>query len=161
MSITPRISRRAFTLIEVVAIVIILALAVPPSLMFMDQSTSRRADAINAMRATTLATLVMESILADVASTNASLGYAALASSSTYLDTPTTGLKARISTLQSTYADMGMSYSVTIGSEVNAAGIVSATLSDNVFRQITVTVTYPSASEDSASLSLVAMVSDL
>jgi hypothetical protein len=38
---------------------------------------------------------------------------------------------------------------------------VSATLSENVFRKITVTVTYPSASEDSASLSLVAMVSDL
>ncbi len=161
MNSTAHSSRRAFTLIEVVAIVIILALAVPPSLVFMDQATSRRADAINAMRATTLATLVMESILADVASTNASLGYPALASSSTYLDTPTTGLKARISALQSTYADMGMSYSVSIGSEVNAAGIVSGTVSENVFRKITVTVTYPSASEDSASLSLVAMVSDL
>lgn len=152
---------RAFTLIEVVIVVLVLALAVPPTLMFMNESVSRNADAVNVMRATTMATCIMETILADVASTDPSLGYAALANSSTYLDTPFTGMNARLSTLLTPYTDVGMSYTVTIGAEVNSAGVVSATPAENVFRIITVAVEFPSAQQASSSVTLSAMVSDL
>ncbi|MFZ4574431.1 MAG: prepilin-type N-terminal cleavage/methylation domain-containing protein [Phycisphaerales bacterium] len=154
-------ARAGFTLLEVVVVVIVLALAVPPALMFADQSSARRADAVNAMRATTLGTLVMESILADVASTRTGLGYAALAASGTYLDTPTTGLRARIASLQAPYAALGMTYAVSIGPEVDSTGTVSGTPANNVFRKVTVTVSYPAATRASADITLAAMVSEL
>src|SRR5262245_62627691 len=63
----------AFTLIEAVVIVVILAIAVPVTLVTLDEANQRRADSVNATRATALATCVMEHMLADVASRNASL----------------------------------------------------------------------------------------
>jgi prepilin-type N-terminal cleavage/methylation domain-containing protein len=49
-----RIARRAFTLIEAVVVIVVLAVSLPPTIMWLDQSTSRQADAASATRATFL-----------------------------------------------------------------------------------------------------------
>lgn len=140
-----RARRRGFTLIEAVAVVLVLALVVPPTLGWMQASADRRADSVAAMRATTLATLVIENVIADAASTAPGLGFAALATPTTYLDTPTTGLRARLESLTSGYEAQGMSYSVEVGALVDSTLSVNADAAANLFRVVTVRVTCPSA----------------
>lgn len=136
--------RRAFTLLECVAVITVLAFAIPATLSWVDDAASNRADAINAARATMLGTAVMEHVLADVASTAAGQGATALASSSTYLDTPTTGLVARMSTVSSYYATLGITYTVTIGGLTEFDGVARGGSGD-AFRLVTVTVSFPAS----------------
>ncbi len=155
-------SRRAFTLMEALVVIIVLAIAVPPTVSFLNQSSAMRADAINTQRATTLAQGVMESVLADVNSTSTGLGYSALANMPSYLDTPTTGLRARITGMSGVYTGTGMSYSVSASGQVSSSGSATGNASQDVFRIVTVTVTYPSAQQSTnLSISLSALVTDL
>ena len=147
-------TRRAFTLIEAVVIVIVVAVAVPPSLMWLDESVTRRVDAANLTRATMLGTAVMENVLADCGSDAAGLGFAALATPATY----TTSLSTRMGSTLSPYQAAGLSYSVTIGSLVSASGVASADVTQNVFRLVTVNVTYPSAAGGTRTFAVSAMV---
>ena len=96
-------------------VVVVLALAVPPTLSWMAQSADERADQVNSIRAITLAQGVLENIMADSMSASAGLGFSAFANSATYVDTPTTGLRARLSSVSSPYESLGFSYSITIG----------------------------------------------
>ena len=89
-------SHRAFTLLEAIIVVLVLALSVPPTVAWLGDSAARRADSVNAVRASALATTVMETILADASSTSPSLGFGAFANSAAYLDTASTGLRARL-----------------------------------------------------------------
>ena len=141
MSVTRRL---AFTLLECVAVVTVLAFAIPATLSWVDDAASNRADAINAARATMLGTAVMEHVLADVASTTAGQGGTALASSSTYLNTPTTGLVARMSAVASYYTTLGITYTVTIGGLTEFDGVSRGGAGD-VFRLVTVTVSFTAA----------------
>jgi len=150
--------RRGFTLIEAVIVVVVIAIAIPPTLIWFDSAVSRRADAVSTLRGTTLATLVLEHILADVNSDAPGLGYAALASSSTYLDTPGTGLRARLAGATGAYQSMGLAYAVTIGAPTDYRGVVTGTGAD-VFRRITVTVTIPRAEGAPVAMPVSAMVS--
>ncbi len=142
--------------------IIVLAVAVPPTIAFLDQSAAERTDAVNTARATTLAQGVMENVLADVNSPASGLGYAALSNTATYLDTPSTGLRSRIAPMTQLYTDMGMSYTVTATAEVSSTGVTTGVPGQDVFRIVTVTVTFSSA-QQSASLttSMSAMVTDL
>ena len=151
--------RRAFTLIEVVISVIVLAIAVPPTLNLLDSTASGRADSINTTRATLLATSVLEMITADMSSSDASLGFEALADTDAYLSTPDTGLYDRLEALVEPYTSVGMTYSVDIGSLVSNDGTVSAQAEDNIFRVITVRVSFPSASSESYELPVSVLVS--
>lgn len=137
---------RAFTLLEAVVVIVVLAVSLPPTIMWLDQSTSRQADAASATRATFLATAVLESIKADVSSTATGLGFSALSNQAAYVETPNTGLRARVDPIVRPMLDMGLSYSVSIGSLVNEAGVVDANPSRNAFRIVTVTATAPSVS---------------
>lgn len=155
-------SRRAFTLLEAIIVVLVLALSVPPTVAWLGESAARRADSVNAVRASALATTVMETILADASSTSPSLGFGAFANSATYLDTATTGLRARISGLASPVEALGFSYTVTFSALVDSAGVVNADTSKNLFRRVTVTVSYGSAASSTPiSLSVEAFVTEL
>jgi len=140
------LARRAFTLLEAVVVIVVLAVSLPPTIMWLDRSAARQADAASATRATFLATAVLECIKADASSTTPSLGFAALANQDTYLNAPAIGLNARMSTQVQPILDMGLSYQVSIGPLVNEAGVVDASAIRNLFRTVTVTVTSPSAS---------------
>ena len=153
--------RSAFSLIEVVIAVIVLAIAVPPTLNLMDSAAAGRVDAINTTRATLLAGCVLETITADVNSEAAGLGFEALADDTTYLNTPGTGLVARLESVVEPYTSAGFKYSVVIGPLVSSDGTVSATESENIFRVITVRVGYTSASSASYQLPVSTMVSAL
>lgn len=145
---------RAVALLEVVIVVVVLAIAIPPTLAWMMDASAQRADAVNTTRATVLATTVMEHIVADAYSSSTGRGMSAFASASTYLDTPSTGLKARLAGITAPYTAAGLSYSVTIGTLVNAAGVTTGDAAQDVVRPVTVTVTFPRAAAAPAQLAV-------
>src|SRR5262249_24782175 len=119
----PRGPRRAFSLVEVLADVVVLSVALPPSLGVIMDATVARRDSALATRAAFLATGVLEHILADVNSADASLGFSALSNSAAYLDTAATGLRARVQPMADQAAQYGVQYTVTIGALSNHAGV--------------------------------------
>jgi prepilin-type N-terminal cleavage/methylation domain-containing protein len=152
---------QGFTLIEVVIAVVVLAIAVPPTLNLMDSASAGRVDAVNTTRATYLTTVVLETIIADMTSTDPSLGFEALSDSNAYLNTVSTGLFERLSTLTEPYISVGLKYSVTIGALVASDGLVSETESENVFRTVTVNVGFTSASTTSYQMPTSIMLSEM
>ena len=152
---------RGFTLIEVVTMVLVLAIAVPPTLEILMSNSAARANVINTGRATMLASNILEGVLADVSSNDPSLGFDALADSNAYLSTPTTGFYDRMSIATISYTDLGLSYSVEISELVSTDGTVSMDSDDNIFRTITVVVEYPSADGLAYRLPVSLMVSSL
>ena len=156
-----KMHKPAFTLIEVVIAVIVLGIAVPPTLNLIDAAAAGRADAINTTRATFLATTVIETVLADIDSETQTLGFTALADSAAYLDTPITGLLDRLSPIVDPYTSAGFRYTVNISELVDTNANVSIDVDENIFRVITVTVEYPSATSVSHQLPVSIMVSDL
>jgi prepilin-type N-terminal cleavage/methylation domain-containing protein len=150
-----------FSLIEVVVAVMVLAVAVPPTLNLLDAAGMGRADAINTTRATLLATSVLETVTADINSDAEGLGFEALADPSLYLDAPSIGLYARLSTLVDSYTNAGLSYSVEIGSLVSADGTVSVEPGDNIYRIVTVRVRFTTATTAAYDVPFSAMVSAL
>jgi type II secretory pathway pseudopilin PulG len=153
--------RRAFTLIEAVIVVVALAISLPATLVWLNEANARRVDSVNNTRATALATLVMEQVLADVSSKNASLGFAALANSATYLNTAGTGLVARLSTMTSLYTGMQMTYSVTIGTLVSSSGVATGNTAQDLFRNVNVVVTFNGADGAQRTVSVQSMVTSL
>lgn len=147
-----RKARHAFSLLEVVAVIVALAFAVPTMLMWFNDSATSQIDAVNINRASTLGSAVMENVIADVASTASGQGFAALANRTVYLDTATTGLRARLANTTAPYASLGFSWDVTIGSLTNYQGNVTGNNRLDVFRLVTVTVTFPSARGGTLSL---------
>ncbi|NUQ52877.1 MAG: hypothetical protein HUU19_09300 [Phycisphaerales bacterium] len=156
-----RCRRRASTLLECIVVVVVLALAVPPTLSWMAQSSDERTDQVNSIRAVTLAQGVIENIMADCMSTSAGLGFSALADPATYLDAPTTGLRARLAGVFSPYEAIGFSYSVTIGALVDSTGVVNADTTLNLFRVATVTVSFPLADGTTADMDIETVLADL
>ncbi len=152
---------RGFSLIEAVVVIMVLAISVPPSLQLLDSAASTRADAINATRAALLGTSVLEQILADVHSSSLGLGFGALGDADAYLNTPGNGLVPRIAGVTDTYSALGLTYSVTIGALAQADGAVSGDKRFDVYRRITVTVTYPSASAGDIDMPISAIVAEM
>ncbi len=153
------INRRhhAFTLIEAVICVVVLGLAVPPTLELLGSAAADRADAVNTERATSFAQSILESALADVASRHSGLGFESLTDAAAF----ETGFRARNSALIAAYAEIGMSFQLDIGPLVDRTGASGIDQDDNIFRVITVTVSYPSASGDDHSMPVAIMVGAL
>lgn len=141
----PPPTRRGVSLIETIIVIVVLAVSVPSAVAWLDEAAARRADAVNAVRATAMAQCVTEHVLADCSSTSSGLGFAALANSAAYLNTPTTGLRDRLASQTAALEAMGFSYTVGISALHDSAGVVNADASQNLFRTVTVTVTYASA----------------
>lgn len=153
--------RHAFTLIEAVAAVVVLALLIPPTITMLSEAANARGDAIGLARGTALADAVLEHVIADVSSTDPALGFDALADADTYLDDPSDGLSARIAPLTQPYTAAGLSYSVTIGELVDQTGIASGDTAADIYRFVTVRVKIPSTTGPSLTLTNATMVTDL
>jgi len=149
--------RRGFSLLEAVVVVLVLSISIPTTIVWTDAAVSRRADAVAAIRATAYASAVMETILADVSSASAGLGYASLSTPTAYIDGPS-GLRARTAAFGTLYEDQGMRYAVAIGNPVSASGLATGSPSVDLFRGIDVTVSFPLADGGAASLTLSGMV---
>jgi hypothetical protein len=148
-----RLARRGTTLIEAVAVVLVLALAVPPTISGMMSSASRRADAIQIARATTFAGSVMDQVMCDAVTVD--IG----ASSAAYLDTPTTGLRARLSSTATLYTGMGMSFTVTFGPLVDSTLVTSGVVARDLFRQVIVSVTFVDSTGTSRTIPVTTVIS--
>lgn len=156
-------ARRGFSLVESVVVIIVVSLLIPPSVSMLQSAQASRIDATNTVRASVLAGAVMEQVLADASSPSSSLGMAALAAPTTYTDTATTGLKARLSAVTSAYQANGLTWSLGVGSLVAASGTADADASKNIYRRVTVTVTWnPARSGAGArSYALTSLATDL
>lgn len=152
---------RGFTLIEVVVIVLVLAIAVPPTLELLMSNAASRANTINTSRATVLASSVLECVIADVASADGSLGFGALADADAYLNADGTGLYDRMDAPTQSFEDLGFTYVVEIGALVSSDGTVSGDSDENIFRAVTVRVGYPSSEGGSYSMPVSVLVSAL
>lgn len=136
---------RGFSLVEAVICVLILAVAVPPVLELMSAAGEDRADSVNTNRATALATLVLETVIADVASRDAGLGPAVLADRGAYLNDAESGLVTRIADLTEPYTRAGLTWELEIGERTASDGAVSVDPASNRFRQVTVRISYSSS----------------
>lgn len=67
--------RRSFTLVETVAAVVIMAVAIPPMMWAIHEAQIRRVDSVLSSRARWLATTKLEDIIADRHSQSGSRGY--------------------------------------------------------------------------------------
>jgi prepilin-type N-terminal cleavage/methylation domain-containing protein len=156
-----RSSPRGFTLVEALLVVIVLAIAVPASTVFLDQRAAQRSDAATAARATVYAQAIMEFVLADAASGHAALGYEAFADASTYLNDPATGMRARFAHVAAPYEALGYTFDVAVGAEVSASGVATGDASKDLFREVTVTVQAPGLAAEEMTIALSALVTDL
>ena len=134
--ISKSIARRGTTLIEAVVVVLVLAIAVPPTISGMMGSATRRADAIQITRATALAASVLDQIMCDAITVDIGL------SPTNYVDTAVTGLRARVAGTTSLYTNLGMSYTVTIGPKVGSSLVATGLVATDLFRQVTVAASY-------------------
>jgi len=153
--------RRAFTLVESLAVVVVLSVAIPPAVSMMVDSAAAQVGSVMQTRATWFATAILENVIADANSDDANLGFAALADSNAYLTTPTTGLNDRMSATTTFYAGLGFSHVVFIGALSDATGTVTGDVNQDVFRTIAVLVTWTTLEGDSRTLTISSVVTDL
>jgi prepilin-type N-terminal cleavage/methylation domain-containing protein len=153
--------RRAFTLVESLAVVVVLSVAIPPAVSMMADSARAQADSVTMTRATWFATALLEQIIADVSSDSAGLGFAALADSDAYLTTPGAGFEARNGPLIAYYATLGLTHSVLIGELSDAGGTVVGDTDEDIFRTVTASVTWTTLKGDSRTLAIGCVVTDL
>lgn len=132
---------RGFTLLEAVAAIVVLGVLVPPSVSMLRTAAVTRAGSIDTMRATWLAQAVMEQVIADVSSPATGMGMSALTSSSTYVDTATTGLRARLVGVTAGYPS-GFTWTLTIGGLVGPAGTATGSSTTDIYRYVRVNVTW-------------------
>lgn len=142
--------RRAFTLIEAIAAIVVLSILITPTVAMLRDSTTARVDATQQTRATLLAAAVLEQVEADVASSSSSLGMTALASSGTYLNTPGTGLVARMANLTSAYTSKGLAWALNVGPLVSADTTTTGDSLKDVYRWVSVSVSWTSARSGAA-----------
>lgn len=154
-------STRGFSLIEAIAAIVILALVAPISMVTLRDAAASRADAIQLNRASWLASAVMETVLADVSSADNALGFDALADLNAYRTTPATGLDARLATITDHYDSLGFEWSLDVSGLVASDGVASADEELDIYRVVTVTVSWMGAARGTTDYQLSAVVCDM
>ena len=137
---TRRTHHRGFSLIEAVACMVALSIAVPACMFPLRDAATARVDALQTERAAMLFGAVTETILADVASADPDLGFDALANANAYLNSAGDGLYDRLEAVADLYAEHGLRYSVAIGPLVSASGVATGDAGQDAYRWASVTV---------------------
>lgn len=134
-------SRRGLSLLESVAAVVVLSIAVPPTLSMLADASSQRGDSIAITRASLFAQAVMEQVVADASSTDASLGFDAFEDSAAYL----TSLDARVASVSAGYQPFHMTYDVAIGDLSDETGNITGDANQDIYRRIRVEIEFLSS----------------
>lgn len=134
-------SRRAFTLIEAVAALVIVAVMVPPTLVIIRDAHTRRASPTLASRARWLASEKLEDIIADRHS--ATRGYDYVSNASYPAENPVAGFAA---------------YSRTVSVVETGPDLVSA---GSGYKRVSVTISWTDPLRGPSSLSLSTVVCDI
>lgn len=153
--------RTAFTLVESLAVVVVLAVAIPPAVSMMVDSAQAQMDSVKQTRATWFAAAILEHIIADANSDDPALGFEALSDAGVYIKTANVGLNDRLADVIALYNGYGLSYTVQIGALSNAGGKVTGDANEDAFRTIIVGVTWTTPRGDSRTLDVGAVVTDL
>jgi hypothetical protein len=132
--------RRSFTLIEAVAAIVVLTIAIPPMLWSLRQAHTQRVSPAMASTARWLATEKLEDVIADRHSTTRGYGYV---TASNY---PTEGSVSGFAGYS-----RGVSISET-GPDLSSAG--------SGYKRITVSVSYTDATDTARTLSIATIVTD-
>lgn len=152
--------RRATILLETMIAIVMLAFVVPATVAWMQDAAADRADAVNSLRASAYATAIAEHIIADAVSTAPALGMDAFTDPTAYLDTPDTGLRARMIATGAAYQMLNFNFDVAIGSLVGPEGVATGDPQLDVIRPITVTVRFAGARGRTLSLAINLLVAD-
>lgn len=152
--------RGGFTLIECVLTLVILAVAVPATLAMMHDATVARTESVLTTRASWLGSMMSEQILADIASEDPSLGMQALADAARYLESPSTGLYARLEQELSDYASLGLEATVQIGPLITSDGEQSGDPDRDIYRRVTVVVEFSSPRDGRKEIPFAILVTD-
>lgn len=134
---------RGVTLVEVLALLIIVAIAVPPLAALSASSSRALAQERRYFHSAWLATAVLEQISADGLSGQPGMTLEAMGDAA-YLTTPGTGLRDRLVGVASAYENEGMTYEVTFGPLRDASGAAVAAESRAATRVVTVEIVYMS-----------------
>ena len=133
--------RRGFSIIEAALLVVVISLALPPSLLWLARAADQAADEAQLSRATALATGVLESAVADM-TVGAGAGSFATLTTSSYVEASGTGLRDRLSTLSAPYSAAGLTWSLEIEPATTPAGVASTDPLRNICRVVTVKVRF-------------------
>ncbi len=150
--ISSRHLRRGATLIEAVVVVLVLAISVPPTLSWLGEAASRRADSISVVRAAALANVVIEQVMSD--SVTADIGL----SPAGYTNTATTGLIARLSPTSTFYSALGYTWSLSFSGLVGPTLVATGDPAKDIYRTTTVTVKYSDSAGTARSLATTMVV---
>jgi len=157
----PRARRqRGFTLIEVIAVIVAMAVVVPVSVVALSDASRARASSLAVTRETFLASGVLEQLIADSASDAPGLGYDAFEDANAYLNTPDTGLRARVNPLTEHSAALGFSWTLLVGDPVSADLTTTGEAEQDIYRYVRVRVEWMDARNGDRTLELGALVTD-
>jgi len=113
--------RRGVTLVEIMALLIVVAVAVPPIAALSASSSRALVEERRSFHTAWLATAVLEQIIADASSGEEPMSLDAMGDQA-YLDDGATGLRARLASITDSYENDGMTYEVTFGLVRDAEG---------------------------------------
>lgn len=132
---------RAFSLVEALAVVIMVAVAVPPMASVAWSHARASGDAARRHAAVHLAVGVLETIIADGESAAPDLGFSGFARID-YLDAPINGLRTRLDDMTEPATSKGITYEIEISEPFDSAGDPALPTEALAMRLITVTASW-------------------
>lgn len=153
--------RRAFTLIEALIAIVVLAIVMPVAMTMLGDASIDRARAEEITRASWLLSAVSEQVLADASSDAPGFGIGAFEDSDAYVDAPGTGLRDRLTPLLSTYTDRGMTWEVAVGPMVSAQGEETGDPSLDLYRLVTVRAAWTDLRGEAMNMELPLLLADV
>lgn len=151
---------RGFSIIELIAVILVLAIMVPTTLSMVADASRTRLSTARATTAATFAASIAEHIIADTHSNDPTIAFPALADSDTYLNAPDTGLNHRLAWLIEHHANLGYTHTITIGPLISADTTITNDPALDIYRRITVAITWSHPTDGPQSFDLPLIVGD-